>query len=95
MNAQTSITAECVPRLPRGVRLRFDQVRQRWVLLAPERIFELDDVGVEILKHCDGSLNFEEIIGALADAFGSSRDEVRPDIEAFLIEFADKRVLDL
>jgi pyrroloquinoline quinone biosynthesis protein D len=95
MKAQTSIAAKCIPRLPRGVRLRFDHVRQRWVLLAPERIFELDEVGVEILKHCDGSLSFEEIIGALADAFGTSRDEVRPDIEAFLMEFANRRVIDL
>jgi len=37
---------EWTPRLPRGVRLREDRVRGRWVLLAPERIFEIDCPGL-------------------------------------------------
>jgi pyrroloquinoline quinone biosynthesis protein D len=87
--------ADCIPRLPRGVRLRRDRVRDRWVLLAPERIFELDEIGVEILKRCDGRLTLEQIAGALAAVFGAATEEVRSDIEAFLKDFADKRVVDL
>jgi pyrroloquinoline quinone biosynthesis protein D len=83
------------PRLPRGVRLRHDHVRDRWILLAPERIFELDEIGVEILKRCDGRLTVEEIVGALAVEFAASPEEVRADIESFLKDFADKRVVDL
>jgi pyrroloquinoline quinone biosynthesis protein D len=84
-----------VPRLPRGVRLRYDRVRARWVLLAPERIFELDEIGVEILKRCDGSTSAEDLSDALAEAFAADPEEVRADVEAFLSEFAEKRVLDL
>jgi pyrroloquinoline quinone biosynthesis protein D len=87
--------ANCRPRLPRGIRLRHDRVRDRWVLLAPERIFELDEIGLEILKRCDGSVTAEEMSAALAAAFGASPEEVRPDVEAFLKDFADKRVIDL
>jgi pyrroloquinoline quinone biosynthesis protein D len=87
--------ADCRPRLPRGVRLRHDRVRDRWVLLAPERIFELDDIGVEILKFCDGSRTVEEMSAELAVAFGASPQDVRPDVETFLKDFADKRVVDL
>ena len=95
MSVETDITANCRPRLPRGVRLRNDRVRDRWVLLAPERIFELDEIGLEILNRCDGSTTVEEMSAALAVAFGASPEEVRPDVEAFLKDFADKRVVDL
>jgi coenzyme PQQ biosynthesis protein PqqD len=85
----------CRPRLPRGVRLRHDRVRDRWVLLAPERIFELDEIGVEVLKLCDGSRTIEEMSAELATAFGASPEDVEPDVETFLKDFADKRVVDL
>lgn len=84
-----------VPRLPRGVRLRYDRARERWVLLAPERIFELDEIGVEILKRCDGSTTAKELAVALAKAFQADPEEVKMDVDAFLSDFANKRVLDL
>lgn len=82
------------PFLPRGVRLRHDQVRNRHVLLAPERIFEIDDIGVEILKRCDGR-EFSALVDDLAKAFGAPPEQIRPDVESFLQGFADKRVLEL
>ena len=95
MTAETDVMADCRPRLPRGVRLHHDRVRDRWVLLAPERIFELDEIGVEILKRCDGSVRVEDMSAALAVAFGASPEDVRPDVEMFLKDFDDKRVVDL
>jgi len=95
LTIETDNMANCRPRLPRGVRLRHDHVRDRWVLLAPERIFELDEIGLEILKRCEGSVTVEEMSAALAVDFGASPEEVRPDVEAFLKDFADKRVVDL
>jgi pyrroloquinoline quinone biosynthesis protein D len=82
------------PRLPRGVRLRHDQVRERWVLLAPERIFEIDGTGVEILKRCDGRA-MDDLLDDLAGAFSVKPDDIRSDVESFLRGFADKRVLEL
>jgi coenzyme PQQ biosynthesis protein PqqD len=88
-------SADWTPRLPRGVRLRYDRARDRWVLLAPERIFELDEIGVEILKRCDGRTSASELSDALAKTFAAEPDEVRADVEAFLSDFSEKRVLDL
>jgi pyrroloquinoline quinone biosynthesis protein D len=82
------------PRLPRGVRLRNDTVRNRWVLLAPERIFEVDNVGVEILKRCDGR-SLDQLLTDLAAAFSATPDDIRADVTSFLNDFAQKRVLDL
>jgi len=82
------------PTLPRGVRLRQDRIRNRWVLLAPERIFEVDEVGVQILKRCDGrSLN--DMLSDLAKTFDAQPEDIRGDVESFLQGFADKKVLEL
>lgn len=82
------------PRLPRGVRLRHDTIRRRWVLLAPERIFEVDDIGVEILKRCDGR-SLTDMLHDLATAFSVKPGDIRNDVESFLNDFAQKRVVEL
>ena len=41
-----TIGAASVPRLARGVRLRFDRVRDAWLLLAPERVLMPDEAAV-------------------------------------------------
>jgi pyrroloquinoline quinone biosynthesis protein D len=82
------------PRLPRGVRLRNDAIRNRWVLLAPERIFEIDEIGVEILKRCDGR-EIEEMLSELAVKFGAGVEDIRNDVEGFLKGFAEKKVVEL
>jgi coenzyme PQQ biosynthesis protein PqqD len=82
------------PYLPRGVRLRHDKIRNRWVLLAPERIFEVDGVGVEILKRCDGR-SLSDMLQDLASAFSVTPDDIRKDVETFLKDFAQKRVVEL
>jgi pyrroloquinoline quinone biosynthesis protein D len=88
-------SADLVPCLPRGVRLRHDRARSRWVLLAPERIFEIDEIGVEILKRCNGTTSVREIADDLAVVFEAPADDVRADVESFVKDFAGKRVIDL
>ena len=85
---------EWKPRLPRGVRLRDDKIRQRWVLLAPERIFEIDDVGVEILKRCDGR-NMNDLLTDLAKIFEATPQDIKADVVLFLQGFAEKKVVEL
>ena len=47
--------AASVPRFKRGVRLREDAARGRWVVLAPERAFVPDGTALEVLKLVDGA----------------------------------------
>jgi coenzyme PQQ biosynthesis protein PqqD len=84
-----------IPRLPRGVRLREDKVRGRWVLLAPERIFEIDGIGAEILKRCDGKATISDIASDLAKVYDADLAQVEPDVMAFVKGFAEKRIIDL
>lgn len=84
-----------IPKLPRGVRLREDKVRARWVLLAPERIFEIDGIGVEILKRCDGKASLGAIAADLAKVYEADIAQVEPDVVAFVKGLAEKRIIDL
>ena len=40
------IDAQSRPRLPRGVKLKRDEVRERWTLLAPAAVIEKDVVAM-------------------------------------------------
>jgi pyrroloquinoline quinone biosynthesis protein D len=82
------------PRLPRGVRLRHDDVRGGWTLLAPERIFNIDEIAATVLKLCDGKRDFETIVAELATRFNADRAVVAKDVNAMLGELAAKRVLE-
>lgn len=88
-------TAASVPRLPRGVKLRFDQVRNTWMLLAPERAFQIDETAAEILKLCDGVRSVGEVVAAIAAVYQEEPAVIAADIEAMLSDLANKRVLEL
>ncbi|MFL5260648.1 MAG: pyrroloquinoline quinone biosynthesis peptide chaperone PqqD [Hyphomicrobiales bacterium] len=83
------------PRLPRGVRLRYDQARSEWVLLAPERVFKPDGIALEILKRCEGALTFDEIVNELAEKFAADASDVERDVREFLGGLAEKGVVEL
>lgn len=83
------------PRLPRGVRLKHDETRDEWLLLAPERVVKTDAIAVAILQRCDGTATFDAIVDDLAAAFSADRARVESDVRALLDELAAKRMVDL
>lgn len=97
MNAEITNAnlAAIVPALPRGVRLRFDESRQQWFLLGPERVFEPDETALEILQRVDGARSVEAIAQDLATTFKADRDEIATDVMAFLRGLANQRMIDL
>jgi pyrroloquinoline quinone biosynthesis protein D len=93
MTAPVRIDATSAPRLPRGVKLRFDEQRHRWTLLAPERVFVPDEIAIEILQRCDGVATVAAIAEALAAKFGAPREEVARDVTEMLQDLANKGVV--
>jgi pyrroloquinoline quinone biosynthesis protein D len=89
------IADDARPRLPRGVRLREDKVRSRWVLLAPERVVKVNPIAVEILKLCDGSRTLGEIVTGLAERFNADPARVGTDVRTLIASLAEKRMADL
>ena len=83
------------PRLPRGVRLKHDDVRNEWLLLAPERVLKTNAIAVEVLKRCTGGQSFDAIVDDLASTFKAERARVEADVRTLLTELATKRLVDL
>ena len=84
-----------VPRLPHHVRIQFDPVRQAHAVLAPEKVFWPNEIGLDILRRCDGRANVEAIIADLAVVYDASQEELAGDVCAFLQEWADKLLVRL
>ena len=84
---------DAVPRFPRGVRLREDAARGRWVVLAPERAFVPDDVALEVLKLVDGERSVGGIADALAERFAAPREVIEADVIEMLRDLAERGVV--
>ncbi len=90
-----STTTATAPAFNRGFRMRFDEVRQSWVVLAPERLFLLDEQAVEILKLVDGVRTLGEIVDTLAARYAAPREAIDTDVSAMLRDLADKGAIRL
>ena len=91
----TEAVVASVPAFNRGFRLRHDVVRDAWVVLAPERLFQLDEVAVEVLKLVDGIRSVPGIVDILAARFAAPREAIAVDVEAMLRDLADKGAIRL
>ncbi len=76
------------PRFRPGVRLHRDRVRDRWVLLAPERIVALDDIAYAILEKVNGRASLGDIAQALAVEYEADAGEIAQDAAALVADLA-------
>ena len=81
------------PVLPRHAKLKFDETRQVWVLLAPERVLAPDPIAVEVLKLCDGARSVADVVDQLAAKYAAEREAISVDVIAMLQVLADKGFL--
>ena len=81
------------PLLPRHARLKFDEARRRWVILAPERVLVPDEIAVEVLQLCDGVRGVGAMIDQLAAKYTAERSAIAADVIAMLQDLADKGFL--
>lgn len=88
-----SVSEASRPVLPRHARLKFDDTRQRWVILAPERVLAPDDIAVEVLQLCDGARSVADMIDLLAAKYAAPREDIGADVIAMLQDLADKGFL--
>lgn len=84
-----------IPSLPRGVRCHFDKVRNTDVLLGPERVLMLDQIGVAVLYRVDGAATVTQIAADLAAAYDAPEDVIKGDVIAYLADLAEKRLVDV
>ena len=88
-----TVTAQSVPALRRGVRRRYDEVRNEYVLLGPERVVVLDDVANAIAQLCDSTHSIAEISELLSGRYQTPRETVQEDVISFIAEMMHKGLL--
>jgi pyrroloquinoline quinone biosynthesis protein D len=89
------LTPDSRPHLLRGVKLKNDQVRKTWVLLAPERFLRLNAISVDILRRCDGAAAFAAIVDDLATIYAADRAVVERDVRVLVSSLVEKRMMGL
>ncbi len=80
-----------IPKLPRHAKLRFDEARKKWIINAPERVFELDEIAAEVMQLVDGESSIIGIVDILVKKFeGASKEVVKKDVLSMLQPLAEK-----
>lgn len=90
---RTVLSRESKPYLPRHVRLQFDGVRQRFAVLAPERVYWPDEIALDILKLSDGQRTIAAIATELSQAYAAPVDTIEADVLEFTQSWADLQLL--
>ena len=93
--ATTTLDLQARPRLAPGVRLKYDEARECWVVLAPERVLMPDETALEVLQRLDGKKTVDALVGELATAYDADRGEILADVTELLNGLLEKRVLAL
>jgi pyrroloquinoline quinone biosynthesis protein D len=87
-SALSEAESAAVPRFGVGMKLRFDPVREAWVVLGPERLFLPDEHAVEVLKLVDGTRSVAVIAATLAEKFAAPASAIEADIWPMLQDLA-------
>lgn len=89
----SSIGRDSQPALRAGVRLQHDRARDQWVLLAPERVVELDEIAVAVAQRFDGVRTLAQIALELAAEFDADAAEIEADVIELVSTLQQKRLL--
>jgi len=81
------------PHFPRYVRMQFDPVRKRLVVLGPERVYWPDGVAADILNLCDGQRSIADIAAELAQSYAAPLETIQADVLEFIQSWTDLHLL--
>jgi pyrroloquinoline quinone biosynthesis protein D len=95
MTEETRVSVEggAVLRFAPHAKFRFDEVRQAWIVLAPERLLLPDEQAVEILQLIDGERAVDGVIDELVRRYEAPREMIAGDVVKMLQDLVDKKVL--
>ena len=79
-----------IPKFPKNVRFKYNKARKEWVILAPERLVNLDQIAVEILHLVDGERSVKNIASELSKKFNAPNDIILSDVKEMLQDLSDK-----
>ncbi|MGG5819029.1 pyrroloquinoline quinone biosynthesis peptide chaperone PqqD [Falsiroseomonas sp. HW251] len=82
-----------IPRFAPGVRLHHDKARERWVVMAPERMFVPDEIALEVLRLVDGARDLDAIVDMLAAKFAAPHEVIATDVRAMVEDMVGRGAL--
>lgn len=96
-----AILTDSVPKLAPKARLKYDKVRDKHLLLLPEKVVVLNETAASILALCDGFQTLHTLAESLRSSLRASLDapdaikdpnlrEMEKDITTFVQEMADQ-----
>ncbi|WP_338665572.1 pyrroloquinoline quinone biosynthesis peptide chaperone PqqD [Pararoseomonas sp. SCSIO 73927] len=88
-----TVAPASIPRFARGMRLREDAARARWVVVGPERLFVPDEIALEVLRLMDGARSVDAIVDDLAARYDAPREAIAADVLALLSDLHAKGVV--
>lgn len=87
------LSKDSIVFLPHGVRIKQDKVRERTILIAPERTVALDEIGVAVLSTIDGEKTLSDIVEELSVKYDAPKQQIGNDIVAFLKDLQNRGYL--
>ena len=91
MDEPLTVGTDTTLRWASGVRYRRDETRDRWMIVAPERILVPEGPGADIARLIDGDRSVDDIVELLADEYDAPRQTIAEETMAFLQQLADQR----
>jgi pyrroloquinoline quinone biosynthesis protein D len=92
-----TLEPDLYPRLSRGARLHFNRRTQRYVLLSPERVVQLDASAAAVLERCTGRHTVPQIVRDLLVAKAepaAAQMEMAGDVLSLLLELEQRRLVE-
>ncbi len=86
------VALDAVPRIRRGVKCTYDQIRSAHVVLFPEGVLVLNETAASVVALCDGVRSVGDIALALGDEYAG----VEPaDVATLVARLVERRVVDV
>lgn len=92
-SADMALDSASLIALPRWVRLRFDHVRDRHVLLAPERVLYPCPTTVAILEALAEPRSLGDLVDGLTDEFEAPRHLIEADVRRLVADLVLQRLV--
>jgi pyrroloquinoline quinone biosynthesis protein D len=83
------------PRLVAKARVQVDRVNGEPVLLYPEGVVLLNTTGEAILRLCDGTRAFPDVLACLAAAYHTPAAQLEDDVSAYLLKLHRQSLIEL
>ena len=80
----SELTDDFTPSWVSGVRTRYDEARDRWMILGPERILVPEGPGADIARRIDGQRSLGDIVAELTAEYDADEETIRTETVQFL-----------